>query len=260
MSTSSSRCHSRSSRWPATHWPSSATGPVIAMGAAEVKALRKPSLTAWALNQVSRDRPTDIDRLLEAGEQLREAQHGALEGDPTLLRDARRAFEDEVDRVDVPRARCSAGPARRGSRRSSTASRSTLRATATDDEARRAGPARAASTATSRRPGSGSTSRRCHPSPPGGPRPRPRRPCRRHPAPIPAPARHDHRSWRLRRLATLAERAEARARRLLHEADEAERHAGDLRRQADEAVEAAAGARRAADEAGPGTASEGSVP
>jgi hypothetical protein len=45
-----------------------------------VKALRKPSVAAWALNQLARRRPKDLDRLLAAGEDLRSAQEELLEG------------------------------------------------------------------------------------------------------------------------------------------------------------------------------------
>jgi hypothetical protein len=40
----------------------------------EVKGLRKPTVAAWALNQLVRNRKKDVERLLAAGEELREAQ------------------------------------------------------------------------------------------------------------------------------------------------------------------------------------------
>jgi DNA repair exonuclease SbcCD ATPase subunit len=40
----------------------------------EVKSLRKPTLAAWALNQLVRNRRKDVDKLLAAGDQLRKAQ------------------------------------------------------------------------------------------------------------------------------------------------------------------------------------------
>jgi len=77
--------------------------------AAQVKALRKPSLAAWALNRAARDHPDAIDRLREAGADLRDAQNAVLSedtpgppglsGDAGRLRDAGRALADEVDRV-----------------------------------------------------------------------------------------------------------------------------------------------------------------
>jgi hypothetical protein len=48
--------------------------------AAAVKALRKPTVAAWALNQLSRARKKDLDALLSAGEKLRAAQEELLGG------------------------------------------------------------------------------------------------------------------------------------------------------------------------------------
>jgi hypothetical protein len=45
-----------------------------------VKALRKPSVAAWALNQLARERSKDVDRLLGAGQKLRAAQEQLLGG------------------------------------------------------------------------------------------------------------------------------------------------------------------------------------
>jgi hypothetical protein len=42
--------------------------------AAEVKRLRKPTVAAWALNQVRRREPELVDELIAAGQRLREAQ------------------------------------------------------------------------------------------------------------------------------------------------------------------------------------------
>ena len=46
----------------------------------EVKALRKPTLAAWALNQLVRNRRKDVEKLLAAGEELREAQEQLVAG------------------------------------------------------------------------------------------------------------------------------------------------------------------------------------
>ena len=46
----------------------------------EVKALRKPTLAAWALNQLVRNRGKDVERLLAAGKKLREAQEKLVSG------------------------------------------------------------------------------------------------------------------------------------------------------------------------------------
>jgi hypothetical protein len=59
--------------------------------AAEIKQLRKPSLPAWVVNQLARQRELDMQRLLKAGEQLAGAQVEAIRahsGDAVL--DARR--------------------------------------------------------------------------------------------------------------------------------------------------------------------------
>src|SRR5262245_11952272 len=45
--------------------------------AAVVAALRKPTLAAWTVNQLVRSRRDDLDALLEAGNDLLEAQHRA---------------------------------------------------------------------------------------------------------------------------------------------------------------------------------------
>src|SRR5919206_3024702 len=60
-----------------------------------VSKLRKPTLPAWALNQLARSERRDVDLLLDAGHRLREAQAGVLRG---AERDAfERARKQEVD-------------------------------------------------------------------------------------------------------------------------------------------------------------------
>jgi hypothetical protein len=57
--------------------------------ATTVKALKKPPVTAWAINQLVRAHPDDVAGLLEAGERLRQAQDSVMEGsDPAALRTA----------------------------------------------------------------------------------------------------------------------------------------------------------------------------
>jgi hypothetical protein len=46
--------------------------------AREVKRLRRPSLAAWALNQVRRDDPRGVEQLIAAGERLRDATERLL--------------------------------------------------------------------------------------------------------------------------------------------------------------------------------------
>ena len=48
--------------------------------AAEIRALRKPTQGAWAVNRLARERPQDLGQLLDLGASLREAQ-AALQGD-----------------------------------------------------------------------------------------------------------------------------------------------------------------------------------
>jgi hypothetical protein len=63
----------------------------------EVKALAKPSVAAWAVNQLARRRGARVKKLLEAGEALRKAQEKALEGGGAdALRKATQAERDLV--------------------------------------------------------------------------------------------------------------------------------------------------------------------
>ena len=66
--------------------------------AAEIKRLRKPSVPAWVVNQLARQRELDMQRLLRAGEQLAGAQVEAIraqKGDAFVeaRRDEQRALE-----------------------------------------------------------------------------------------------------------------------------------------------------------------------
>jgi hypothetical protein len=66
--------------------------------AAEIKGLRKPSVPAWVVNQLARQRELDVQRLVKAGEQLAGAQAEAMrsqKGDAFLeaRRDEQRALE-----------------------------------------------------------------------------------------------------------------------------------------------------------------------
>jgi hypothetical protein len=47
---------------------------------AEVRKLPKPTATAWALNQLARRAPEEIDALLDAGRRIAETQQGAVRG------------------------------------------------------------------------------------------------------------------------------------------------------------------------------------
>ena len=66
--------------------------------AAEIKQLRKPSLPAWVVNRLARQRELDVQRLVKAGERLADAQAEAIRaqsGDAFLdaRRDQRQALE-----------------------------------------------------------------------------------------------------------------------------------------------------------------------
>jgi hypothetical protein len=101
--------------------------------AAGIKALRKPSVVAWALNQLARRHPDDVARLLEAGARLRQAQTAALEGgDPSELREAGRAEASEVSVLAGVARSILAEAGRSGALEDRLAT--TLRAAATDPE------------------------------------------------------------------------------------------------------------------------------
>jgi hypothetical protein len=57
--------------------------------AAEVAKLRKPSVAAWAVDRLARERPDDVEALIAAGRELGAAQRLlAAGGDPDRMRDA----------------------------------------------------------------------------------------------------------------------------------------------------------------------------
>ena len=61
----------------------------------EVRALRRPTVAAWALNQLARRRSGELERLLAAGEQLRAAQEELLAGgDRAAFQEAAAAERD----------------------------------------------------------------------------------------------------------------------------------------------------------------------
>src|SRR6185436_5439623 len=70
--------------------------------AARVKSLGKPSVSAWAVNQLYWKHRDAFDRLLETGARFREAQASLLAGKNADLRgptDARRAALSELSRL-----------------------------------------------------------------------------------------------------------------------------------------------------------------
>jgi len=102
---------------------------------AAVKALRKPSATAWALNQLARRQPSEVEALLEAGDRLRRAQTATLEGgDPDELREAARAEAGEVQALAGQARAILADADRGGSATHEERLAATLRAAAVDPE------------------------------------------------------------------------------------------------------------------------------
>lgn len=70
------------------------------LGDASIKQLKKPTVPAWAVNQLSRRREVDVRRLLRAGEQLEQAQKRAVEGgDQQTFERARQAERDALRRL-----------------------------------------------------------------------------------------------------------------------------------------------------------------
>jgi hypothetical protein len=59
----------------------------------QVKALRKPPVAVWLVNQISRERELDVRRLLDAAEKLRKAQAAGTEEFAEARRDETHALE-----------------------------------------------------------------------------------------------------------------------------------------------------------------------
>jgi hypothetical protein len=106
--------------------------------AATVAAARKPSVAAWAVNQLVRTRRAEMDELLAAGQAVREAQEGVLAGsaDPGDLRAAAARERAAVDGlVGTARGLLSSGGHELSAATLERVSE-TLHAAAVDDEAR----------------------------------------------------------------------------------------------------------------------------
>jgi hypothetical protein len=102
--------------------------------AAAVKALRKPSAAAWAVNQLVRAEPDLVEALLGAGGELRQAHRRAAAGHGAeQLRAATDAEREAVERL---MARAPTVLGRAPSAALAEAMRNTLHATSSDDEAR----------------------------------------------------------------------------------------------------------------------------
>lgn len=66
--------------------------------AEEVKALRKPTVSAWTVNQLARRHPQEMKALVKAGDELRKAQRAAVSGKGgSALREASARHRDRLD-------------------------------------------------------------------------------------------------------------------------------------------------------------------
>lgn len=64
--------------------------------AEEVSAVRKPTISAWLVNQVARTHGDDMKHLTEAGETMEDVQRRALSGEAGVNFEAARRMEDEA--------------------------------------------------------------------------------------------------------------------------------------------------------------------
>jgi hypothetical protein len=68
--------------------------------AAQLAKLKKPTVAAWALNQLARRRRRDVDLLLDAGHRLRQAQEGVVGGaERASFEKAQKAQRDALRRL-----------------------------------------------------------------------------------------------------------------------------------------------------------------
>lgn len=103
-------------------------------GAAHVKALRKPTAAAWAVNQLVRAEPDLVEALLGAGGELRQAHRQAASGRGS--EQLRAAAEAERTAVEQLVARAAAVLGRPLTPALAESIRNSLRAASSDDEAR----------------------------------------------------------------------------------------------------------------------------
>ncbi len=218
--------------------------------AASVKALRKPSVAAWALNQVARSRTEDVEALLQAGEEVRTAQQATLSGKGReKLQEATAARKRVIDRLVERAAEELAAAGRTASRALLDDVSATLTATATDPEV--AEKVRRGVLEKEATPPSGFEElfRLQGPAPPARAQPskgaKPKDDRARRAAEKAVSDRRD----RADRMAREAQAAGAAAKKLDEEATKAERAAAGLRKEADAAARKADRSRRSADQA-----------
>jgi len=98
-----------------------------------VKTLRRPTVAAWALNQLSRRRRKDLDELLSAGESLRAAQEELLAGgDRSAFQEAAARERDLVAKLAADATTLASEAGERGGLEKKVAE--TLHAAALDEE------------------------------------------------------------------------------------------------------------------------------
>jgi hypothetical protein len=150
--------------------------------AEQVKSLRKPTVSAATINQLSRHERREIDLLLDAGHRLREAQRRSLAGeDPGSLEEARKIEREALGKL----RRAAQGILAESGRESSTTLdrvMSTLQSAAVSDEGREllalgrlSGDLEAAGFDLLAPLASGAPRRRKRPAPKKPPKPRPDR-------------------------------------------------------------------------------------
>jgi hypothetical protein len=99
-----------------------------------VKALRKPTVAAWALNQLARSRSKDLEGLLSAGEELRAAQEELLGGgDRSAFQEAAAAERELVAKLSADATTLASEAGERGSGLQEKLA-ATLHAAALDEE------------------------------------------------------------------------------------------------------------------------------
>lgn len=102
--------------------------------AGEVARLRKPPLTAWALNQVARHHKSLVQDVLSTGRQLKESMAQTLEGDRTGYADAREAERRAIDLALEQAVRCHTAAGRPPTDEAKQRMAETLRAATVEDD------------------------------------------------------------------------------------------------------------------------------
>lgn len=105
-------------------------------GAAKLKQLEKPTVAAWALNQLARRHPEQVREALAAGQQVRKAQRAALGGrGGDALADASRRERETVSRLVGSAGDILEGAGRKATEQTLDKIRATLHAATLDLEA-----------------------------------------------------------------------------------------------------------------------------